>query len=172
MKRALATLALLTVLTGCTTTPTPQSVQMASYATGQLTAFAASTSKQFTPEVRAATIVVLTELNACVPTNGQTVTQAWVPIIAATVDALVAKGKLNVAFKPAVIAAGAAMAMAVDAELSQHPEWKNTEDYITAVCGGFTAGARSFLEATTLTAMAFDPIKVESAKAICKYKGL
>jgi len=160
------------VLTGCTTTPTPESVQKAAYASGQLAAFVATTSKQFTPEVRAATIVVLTELNSAVPTNGQTVTQAWMPVINTTVDQLVAKGKLNPAFKPAVLAVGAAMTLAVDAELSQHPEWKTTEDYIVAVCGGFTLGAKQFLEATTVTTMAIDPNKTEAMKAIFKSKGL
>jgi len=172
MKKTLATLTLLAILTGCTTTPTPESVQKAAYASGQLAAFVASTSKQFTPEVRAATIVVLTELNSAVPTNGQTVTQAWMPVINTTVDQLVAKGKLNPAFKPAVLAVGAAMTLAVDAELSQHPEWKTTEDYIVAVCGGFTLGAKSFLEATGASVMAADPEKTDAMKAIFKSKGL
>jgi outer membrane murein-binding lipoprotein Lpp len=160
------------ILAGCATKPTPESVQMASYSAGQLAAFVATTTKQFTPEVRAATIVVLTGLNSAVPTNGQTITQAWMPVINTTVDKLVAQGKLNPAFKPAVIAVGAAMTLAVDAELSQHPEWKSTENYIVAVCGGFTLGAKSFLEATSASVMSADPEKTEAMKAIFKSRGL
>lgn len=173
MHKALVTLAVITALaTGCTTTPTPESVQMAAYASGQIAAFAASTSKQFTPEVKAATVVVLTELNSAVPTNGQSVTEAWVPVIAKTADMLVAQGKLNPVYKPVVIAFGTTLALAVDAELSQHPEWKSAENYVVAVCGGFTAGARDFLAATVMAAKAFDPDKVDAVKAILKSNGL
>jgi len=172
MYKALTTLAVLAALvTGCATMPTPESVQVAAYASGQIAAFAASTSKKFTPEVKAATIVVLTELNLAVPTNGQSVAQAWTPVIIKTVDSLVAQGKLTPAFKPVVIAFGTTLALAVDAELSRHPDWKTAENYVTAVCGGFTSGARDYFTAFTAT-NTFDPDKVAAAQALVKSQGL
>jgi len=90
MRKSLVALAVTAaLLTGCTSTPTPESAQSRAYAAGQLAAYVASTSPKFTPEIKAATIVVLEQINKTAPVPGQTLSQTWTPVINEETDALV-----------------------------------------------------------------------------------
>lgn len=173
MNKLLMSLAVATaLLTGCTSTPTPESTQAQAYTAGQLAAYVASTSPKFTPQVKDATIVVLTKLSKVAPAEGQTLTQAWAPVIAETADELVAQGKLKPADRNAVIAVGGGMTLAADAFLAKNPKLKESVELTAVAVQAFSLGALTFICPEGTCSPTTDPAELESMKATFKSQGL
>lgn len=131
-------MAALVMVAGCN--PTAEQINATATAIGYAAGLVANTTK-IKDDARNALVTVLNEVRSCVPSEGQSFTDAWAPVIKMKVNELVAAGKINEATGAIVTSVAIMAAQAVDYLFDvRFPEAKKYEELVRAGASGALDG--------------------------------
>jgi hypothetical protein len=144
MKKLLTSLTLCAViLTGCTTTDTgtfnPVLAENVAKIAGSSTAIVLLAIPKISsnPKIKSAIYEVTTAIESVVPAQDQTYTQAITPVVNATVDKLIAQGKITAEEGSLIKEACVVMASGVDLALAKYPKAKEISANTTLIVKSF-----------------------------------
>lgn len=130
--------AVLAVLTGCT--PTAEQINKTATAIGYAAGLVANQTK-IKDDARNAVVTVLNEVRSCVPSEGQSFTDAWTPVIKAKVAELVQGGKIDAATGELVTTIALMAAKGVDYIFDvRFPKAKQYSELVAAGASGALDG--------------------------------
>ena len=140
----LAMAACLAVFTGCKSIPDKETIGQKAYTAGLAAGYAAALVPKISAQDKTNVVVVLTIAEKFIPQDGQTVTEAWTPVITDAIETLKKQGKVD-ENQAALIKMGADLAMrGVDYLFIKYPKWKEEQDVVNVVihqaCNGFRTG--------------------------------
>ena len=155
----LAIAGLCTVFTGCDKVPSVDTMKSVSTSVGVAAATVANMTK-IDDASRNAICEIMNRVRECIPAEGQTFTDCWVPVAKAYVKELKDAGKIS-AIQATVIEGGVSIACkGIDYVFEKkYPKAKDVKELVDAAANGFIDG---FL---TVFKPANDNAKVEKAKA-------
>ena len=140
----IAMAACIACFTGCKTIPEKETVAQKAYTAGLAAGYAASLVPQISAQDKTNVVVIVTLVEKFTPQDGQTVTEAWTPVINDAITTLVAQGKLDEGQAALVRTAANLATSGIDYLFVKHPEWKEEKDIVAVVihqaCAGFKAG--------------------------------
>lgn len=136
--------ACLAVFTGCKSVPEKETIGQKAYTAGLAAGYAAALVPKISPADKTNVVVVITVAEKFVPQDGQTVTEAWTPVVDEALESLKKQGKVDET-QAALIKMGADLAMrGIDYLFTKHPKWLEEKDLVNVVihqaCAGFRAG--------------------------------
>lgn len=139
--------------------PSPDKINAVSTAIGRTAGYACELAKTKTA-VKDGIIQVLDVISTVVPSEGETFSQAWTPIIAEELQKLVAAGKLDEAGTQVAKMALSVACDGIDYVFVKYPKAKDVKELVSAATSGFVAGFKSVV---TLAAGAEKPAIDEEA---------
>ena len=138
---AVAAVAMLCMV-GCDKLPTPEKMKTISTVIGRTAGYACELSKT-KQEVKDAIMNVLDIVSTVVPTNGQTFTEAWTPVINDELQKLVEKGKIAQNDVAIVKIALTAATEGIDYVFVKYPKAKDVKELVSVASEGFVSGYKS-----------------------------
>jgi hypothetical protein len=132
-------------IVGCDKLPTPEKMTTISTAVGKAAGYACELSKT-KPEVKEAILLVLDTAVKVVPTEGQTFTEAWTPIVDEEVKKLVDAGKLDDGAAAVVKTAMLAATEGIDYIFVKYPKARDVKELVSAAVDGFADGFKSVVK--------------------------
>ena len=130
--------------TGCKHIPEKETVGQKAYTAGLAAGYAAALIPKISAQDKTNIVVIVTVAEKFVPQDGQSIPEAWTPVVEEAVATLVKQGKVTEE-QSVLILSGAKLAITgVDYLFKKHPEWKEETEVVTTVihqaCAGFRAG--------------------------------
>ena len=142
---AIAACAMSFFISGCEKElPTPEKINAVAIVVGRTAGYACNLAKMDNA-TKESVMSVLDIVSTAIPTNGQTFTEVWMPLVDAELKKLVDAGKLNdVGYASAKIALTAA-AEGIDYVFVKYPKAKDVKDLVASAVEGFVRGFKSTL---------------------------
>lgn len=140
----IALAATIACFTGCKTVPEKETVGQKAYTAGLAAGYAAALIPKISAQDKTNIVVIVTVAERFIPQDGQTVTEAWTPVIAEAIASLQKQGKID-ENQAALIKLGGDIAMrGIDYLLQKHPEWTASQEVVEVAvhqaCNGFRTG--------------------------------
>lgn len=153
MKKALlsACVAIAMVVAGCKTVPTPAELETASYAIGASTALVCNMTK-ISDKDRQVVVDIVNEISYCVPTQGQTIVQAWTKVAQDHVAELIKKGEITELEGSLILKTFDTVASAADYMIRvRWPKIGEYSDLVMAATHGFCDGFLTYFKPANTT---------------------
>lgn len=166
-KLILVIVATLSVLTGCKTIPTTETVNNVSYTMGASTALVIKMMK-LDGEVLSTVNMVLASVKEVVPQQGQSFNDVWTPIAEKAITRLVEEGRIDE--KHAIYARQAVNGVirGIDRLFEKNPKWVQYEDLVRVGADAFLNGYSVVMKYTrSAAAERADPAEVEILCSRC-----
>lgn len=133
-------------LTGCKSMPTPAQGEEAAYAIGASTALVCNMTK-IDDKDRQIIIDIVNEISYCMPTQGQTIVEAWTKVAEDHVAKLIAKGQITEVESKLILKIFDTVANSADYMIRvRWPEIGKYSDLVLAITHGFCDGFLAYFE--------------------------
>ena len=169
-KMILVVAAALSVLTGCKTVPTTETVNNVSYTMGASTALVIKMMK-LDAEVLTTVNMVLASVKEVIPQQGQTYNDVWTPIAEQAIDRLVQESRITEKHAKYARQAVNGVIKGIDRLFEKNPKWTQYEDLVRVGVDAFLNGYSVVMKYTTSAAAErADPAEVEILCNRCEIK--
>lgn len=167
-KLILVVAAALSVLTGCKTVPTTETVNNVSYTMGASTALVIKMMK-LDGEVLSTVNMVLASVKEVVPQQGQTFDDVWTPIAEKAIARLVEEGRIDEKHAKYARKAVNGIIKGIDRLFEKNPKWVQYEDLVRVGVDAFLNGYSVVMKYTkSAAAERADPAEVEILCSRCE----
>ena len=132
-------------IVGCDKLPTVEKISSVSTVIGRTAGYVCNlpTVKH---KVKDVVVSVIDVVSTAVPTNGQTFTEAWTPVIDAELKKFVDAGKINNTEAKIAKVALSAATEGIDYVFVKYPKAKDVKELVSAAVTGFTTGYKSVVK--------------------------
>jgi hypothetical protein len=169
-KMILVVAAALSVLTGCKTVPTAETVNNVSYTMGASTAIVIKMMK-LDSEVLTTVNMVLASVKEVVPQQGQTFNDVWTPIADKAIDKLVAESRITDNHAKYARQAVNGIIKGIDRLFEKNTKWVQYEDLVRVGVDAFLNGYNVVMKfKTSYAAENADQAEVEILCNRCEIK--
>ena len=132
------------VFSGCKTLPEKETIGQKAYTAGLAAGYAASLIPKISAQDKTNVVVIVTVAERFIPQDGQTITDAWTPVVADAIKTLQDQGKIDENQAVLIKMASDVAMRGVDYLFIKHPKWKEEQEVVNVVihqaCDGFRAG--------------------------------